>query len=59
MEVTQRNGVGPLGGRVVTVEIMGTTGAEVPASSCALGALIGANNQDHCASDWYAVTNGP
>ncbi len=59
VEVTQRNGLGPLGGRVVTVEIIGTTGAEVSASSSALGALISVNNQDDCASDWYAVTNGP
>jgi hypothetical protein len=59
VEVTQRNGLGPLGGRVVTVEIIGTAGAEVSASSSALGALISVNNQDDCASDWYAVTNGP
>ena len=59
VEVKQRNGVGSFGGRVVTVEIVGTTGTEVPASSFALGALIGANNQAHCASNWYAVTNGP
>jgi hypothetical protein len=43
----------------VTVEIIGTAGAEVSASSSALGALISVNNQDDCASDWYAVTNGP
>jgi len=56
-ETAQRRGV--VRGRVVTVEIVGTTGTEVPASSFALGALIGANNQAHCASNWYAVTNGP
>ena len=33
VEVKQRNGVGVVGGRVVTVEIVGTTGTEVPASS--------------------------
>ncbi len=59
VEVTARNGLGALGGRVETVEIVGTTGAEVEASDSALGALLDTNNQDHCASDWYAVTNGP
>jgi len=59
VDVTQRNGVGPLGGRVETVEIIGTTGTEVSAASSALGALLGLNNQDYCASDWYGVTNGP
>ena len=58
IDVTQRSGVGPLGGRVVSVEIMGTTGAQIAVSSWALGPLIAANNEDHCASDWYAVTNG-
>ena len=29
IDVTQRSGVGPLGGRVVSVEIMGTTGAQI------------------------------
>ena len=42
VDVTQRNGVGPLGGRVETVEIIGTTGAEVSAAASALGALLGA-----------------
>jgi len=59
VDVTQRDGVGPLGGRVETVEIIGTTGAEVSAAASALGALLGVNNQDYCASDWYGVTNGP
>ena len=59
VEVTQRNGLGPLGGRVEAVEIVGTTGTEVPATSSAMGALLSVNNQDSCASDWYGVTNGP
>jgi hypothetical protein len=59
VDVTERNGVGQFGGRVVTVEIVGTTGTKVSASSSALGALISANNPEYCASDWYAVTNGP
>ncbi len=59
VEVTQRNGVGPLGGRVEAVEILGTTGGEVSASPSALAPLLSVNNQNHCASDWYGVTNGP
>ncbi|MGD0984015.1 MAG: SpoIID/LytB domain-containing protein [Acidimicrobiales bacterium] len=59
VEVTQRNGLGPLGGRVENVAIVGTTGTVVFAPVAALAALIGANNQGYCASDWYGVTNGP
>ena len=59
VEVTQRNGLGPLGGRVEAVEIVGTTGTEISASSSGMGALLSVNNQESCASDWYGVTNGP
>ena len=59
VEVTQRNGLGSLGGRVETVEIVGTTGAKVSVSSYALGPLLAESNPDYCVSDWYAVTNGP
>lgn len=59
VEVTQRNGLGSLGGRVETVEIVGTTGVKVSVSSYALGSLLAENNPNYCASDWYAVTNGP
>ena len=59
VEVTQRNGLGPLGGRVETVEIVGTTGFEVSVSAYALVALLAVNNPNRCSSDWYGITNGP
>ena len=59
VEVTQRNGLGSLGGRVESVEIVGTTGAKVSVSSYALGSLLAGNNPHYCVSDWYGVTNGP
>lgn len=59
IEVTLRNGLGALGGRVETLEVIGTTGASVSAPAYELGALLAGNNPDHCSSDWYGVTNGP
>jgi hypothetical protein len=59
VQVTQRNGLGPLGGRVEDVTFVGTTGFKLAASPGALGALLAANNPDNCVSDWYGVTNGP
>jgi peptidoglycan hydrolase-like amidase len=59
VEVTERNGLGPLGGRVENVALVGTNGAVVFVPVPALTALIGANNKGYCASDWYGVTNGP
>ena len=59
VKVTQRNGVGALGGRVESVEIEGVTGAQLTIPAYELGPLLAGNNPYHCASDWYAVTNGP
>jgi hypothetical protein len=59
IDVTQRNGLGALGGRVETVEIVGTSGSVLVVPSAALEALLAASNPDHCASDWYGVSNGP
>ncbi|MGO9964790.1 MAG: SpoIID/LytB domain-containing protein [Acidimicrobiales bacterium] len=59
VEVTQRNGLGSLGGRVDTVALAGTDGAVVSVPVAAMEALIGADNQGDCASDWFGVTNGP
>jgi hypothetical protein len=59
VEVTQRNGLGALGGRVETVELLGTTGATISVPAYELGALLAGNNPDHCTSDWFGVTNGP
>ena len=59
VEVTQRNGLGPLGGRVESVAVMGTDGAVVSVPVAAVQALTGADNQGDCSSDWFGVTNGP
>lgn len=59
IEVTGRNGVGALGGRVESLEIVGTAGVTLAIPSYELGPLIAAGNPDHCSSDWFAVTNGP
>jgi hypothetical protein len=59
VEVTERNGLGALGGRVEAVEVLGTTGASVTVPPYELGALLAGNNPDHCTSDWFGVTNGP
>jgi hypothetical protein len=59
VEVTQRNGLGSLGGRVDTVAVVGTNGAVVSVPVAAMEALIGANNQGDCSSDWFGLTNGP
>ena len=59
VQVTQRNGVGALGGRVEAVAIVGVSGAEMTVAPYELGALVAGHNHYHCASDWYAVTNGP
>ena len=59
VEVTQRNGLGSLGGRVQAVTVVGTNGAVVSVPVAAMEALIGANNQGACTSDWFGVTNGP
>jgi len=59
VHVTQRNGIGALGGRVESVEIVGISGARLSVPAYELGPLIAGNNRFHCASDWYAVTNGP
>jgi hypothetical protein len=59
VDVTQRNGLGALGGRVVTVEIVGTSGTALSVPSYELEPLIAANNHFHCASDWFGVSNGP
>ena len=57
--VTERNGLGALGGRVESVEIVGTSGADVSVPGFELGSLLAGNNPDHCSSDWFGVTNGP
>ncbi|MGA2528741.1 MAG: SpoIID/LytB domain-containing protein, partial [Acidimicrobiales bacterium] len=59
LDVTQRNGLGALGGRVETVEIVGTSGTTLSVPSYELEPLIAANNTYHCASDWFGVSNGP
>ena len=59
VKVTGRNGLGALGGRVVAVDIVGTSGGQVSVPGFELGSLLAGNNPDHCSSDWYAVTNGP
>ncbi|HLN04758.1 MAG TPA: SpoIID/LytB domain-containing protein [Acidimicrobiales bacterium] len=59
IEVTKRNGLGALGGRAVTVEIIGTGGVKVSVPAYDLESLLGANNPNYCVSDWYGVTNGP
>ena len=59
LDVTQRNGVGALGGRVATVELVGTTGTTLSVPSYELEPLIAANNPYHCASLWFGVSNGP
>lgn len=58
VDVTRRNGLGALGGRVETVELVGTTGAMMSIAAYALEPLI-AHNPNSCVSDWYGVTNGP
>jgi hypothetical protein len=57
--VTKRNGLGALDGRAETVEILGTTGVKVSAPAYELESLLAAGNLNHCASDWYGITNGP
>ena len=57
--ITKRNGHGALGGRVESVEIVGTTGLTMTVPSWALGPFLANHNPKHCTSDWYAVTNGP
>jgi len=57
--VTQRNGLGALGGRVETIEIVGTSGAKLSVPSYELEPLLARANPDHCASDWFGVVNGP
>jgi SpoIID/LytB domain protein len=53
--VTQRNGLGDLGGRVLTVEVSGTSGSvSVPGWEFA-----GDFGSYGLYSDWFAVTNGP
>jgi hypothetical protein len=59
VEVTQRNGLGALGGRVETIEIVGTSGAKLSVPSYELEPLLARANPDHCASDWFGVVNGP
>ncbi|MGO9582392.1 MAG: SpoIID/LytB domain-containing protein [Acidimicrobiales bacterium] len=59
VEVTQRNGLGALGGRVESIEIVGTSGAELSVPSYELEPLLARANPDHCASDWFGVVNGP
>jgi len=59
VEVRKRNGLGALGGRAETVEIVGTSGANISVTAYDLEALLAENNPDSCASDWFGVTNGP
>jgi hypothetical protein len=59
VEVTERNHLGALGGRAETVVFGGTNGAKVSVSAYDLEVLLGDNNPDSCASDWFGVTNGP
>ena len=59
VEVTARNGLGALGGRAETVEMIGTTGTRVFVPAGQLESLLEANNANSCVSDWYGVTNGP
>ena len=59
LAVTKRNGLGALGGRAETVEILGTTGVELTVPAYELGWLLAKNNPNYCASDWFGVTNGP
>jgi hypothetical protein len=58
VEVTKRNGLGALGGRAETVELLGTSGAKVVVSAYELEPLLAANNPNFCVSDWYGVNNG-
>jgi hypothetical protein len=57
--VAVRNGLGPIGGRVETIDIVGTTGVEVSATGDSLGPLLAENNRNYCSSDLYEVTNAP
>ena len=59
VEVTQRNGLGALGGRAETVELIGTTGIEISVPAYKLEPLFVTKNPNNCASDWFGVTNGP
>jgi hypothetical protein len=59
IDITGRNGLGALGGRVETLVITGTSGTELSVPSWSLEPLLAAANPDHCASDWYGVSNGP
>ncbi len=59
VDITQRNGHGALGGRVGSVEIVGTTGVTLTIPAWELGPFLANHNPKHCASDWYGVTNGP
>ena len=53
IKVTARNGYGTLGGRVETLQVVGTTGATL---SMGVGEFIATLGLD---SDWFTVTNGP
>jgi hypothetical protein len=59
VDILQRNGHGALGGRVGSVEIVGTTGVTLTIPAWELGPFLANHNPRHCASDWYGVTNGP